>query len=96
MKNMEARINGLAKEVVIDLKSTCDFLQVVATKELLDSSLYSVMSGNSFENEYTYNKVYNFVISEIKKIDINLYEYIYPAMQMDQNGNYTTNSNLWV
>jgi len=96
MSNMENRVNGLAKEVVTDLNSTCEYLEVAASKELLQSSLYSVMADHAFENEFTFNKVMDFVVSEIKKIDRKLYETVYPPMQMDMNGNYTTNSKLWV
>tara|TARA_R110000765_G_scaffold80862_1_gene158431 strand:- start:572 stop:847 length:276 start_codon:yes stop_codon:yes gene_type:complete len=91
MKNMENRINGLAKQVVTQVAT---FSEV--SIDVLDCSIYTVLCEVSIENEATYNMLDTFIRKEIKKIDRNLYETVYPPMQMDMNGNYTTNPKLWV
>ena len=55
-----------------------------------------VLNEVSVENESTYNMLSSLIKKEIKSIDIKLYESVYPPMQMDVNGNYTTNPKLWV
>jgi hypothetical protein len=88
---MENRVNGLAKQVITEVKSFS-----FSNPDMLNACIYNVLCEVSIENEATNNMLDTLIKKEIKKIDRKLYETIYPPMQMNVNGNYTTNSKLWV
>jgi len=90
MKNMETAVNGLAKQVITEVAT---FGEV--SNKVLTCSIAMVLNEVSIENEATYNMLDTFIRKEIKKIDRKLYETVYPPIQMDKNGDYTTNPKLW-
>ena len=87
---MENRVNGLAKQVIIEVKSFS-----FSNPDMLNACIYNVLCEVSIENEATRNMLDTLIKKQIKKIDRKLYETIYPPMYMDENGNYTTNPELW-
>lgn len=66
--------------------------------DVLDCEIHMaiISKGLKFENMNAYDRFFGFVQVEIKNISPSIYNMIYPEMKMDENGDYTTNKDLWV
>lgn len=94
---LENTINRVAIEAVADAKM--EMLNGVKLNPATLRTLIEVAIDFfrvTFENANAEENFITFVKREIKKIDAEFYNFVYPPMFMDANGNYTTDSSRWV
>jgi len=93
---MENRVNDLAREVIEATKMEASFYNRKPELKGFLIELDVVLSGLMYENAATEGMINTLVRKAVRTLDSDFYNEIYPQMQMDMNGNYTTNSKLWV
>ena len=95
MSDLKNTITKVAKIMNDQIKADIDVLGV----ELMDTEWFNKMTdviieveGISFEND---SAEFFFKTAFIKEMDSKMYEIIFPATGMDQNGNYTADKSKW-
>jgi hypothetical protein len=94
---MKTAINTIAKEAIEDATLEASYNSKKADASLLIACVGIAITLNhlSFENSTAESMFTTLVLQEVRKIDVDFYNEVYPPMHMDENGEYTTDSSKW-
>lgn len=89
---MKATITNIVSEAINQARmEACNYDRKMSLSDVITEIEISV-SFIKFDTSVARNMFFGFCIAELQKVA----SYLYPAkMQMDKNGNYTSNQSLW-